>query len=73
MSMFGKKKAIKIPDGFTPEDIKVESSICTGEKTIGFFDRKSGKLAYAELVRNDEDIAAFYTKYGLNEVGANER
>ncbi|MGN0107177.1 MAG: hypothetical protein ACI4A5_05730 [Hominilimicola sp.] len=73
MSIFGKKKAIKIPDGFTLEDIKIESSICTGEKTIGFFDMKSGKLAYAELVRNDEDIAAFYTKYGLNEVEANER
>ncbi len=64
--MFGKKKTVKIPDGFTAEDIKVESSICTGEKTIGFFDRKSGKLAYTELVRCDEDIEAFYSKYGLN-------
>lgn len=70
--MFGKKKAIKIPDGFTAENIKIESSVCTGEKTIGFFDRKSGKLAYAELVRSDEDIAAFYTKYGLEDK-ANER
>ncbi len=64
--MFGKKKTVKIPDGFTAEDIKVESSICTGEQTIGFFDRKSGKLAYAELVRCDEDIENFYLKYGLN-------
>ncbi len=64
--MFGKKKTVKIPDGFTAEDIKVESSICTGEQTIGFFDRKSGKLVYAELVRCDEDIEAFYSKYGLN-------
>lgn len=73
MNMFGKKKTIKIPGSFTPEDIKLESSICTGERTIGFFDKKSGKLAYAELVRNDEDIAAFYSKYGLNEVKENER
>lgn len=64
--MFGKKKIEKIPDGFAAEDIKVESSICTGEKTIGFFDRKIGKLAYAELVRCDEDIEKFYLKYGLN-------
>ncbi len=65
--MFGKKKAARIPDGFTAEDIKVESSICTGEKTIGFFDRKSGKLAYAELVRGEDDIEAFYSKYGLRD------
>lgn len=39
--MFGKKKTAKIPDGFTADDIKIEASICTGEKTIGFFDRKA--------------------------------
>ena len=64
--MFGKKKAEKIPDGFKAEDIKIESSICTGEKTIGFYNKKTGSLAYAELVRSREDIKAFYLKYGID-------
>lgn len=65
-NMFNKKKTVKIPESFSIADIKVESSICTGEKTIGFYDQKSGKLAYAELVRCDADISAFYLKYGVN-------
>ncbi len=64
--MFSKKKTKKIPDGFTAVDIKTQSSICTGEKTIGFYNRKTGSLAYAELVRSNEDIEAFYLKYGID-------
>jgi hypothetical protein len=59
------KKTNKIPDGFSAADIKTEASICTGEKTIGFYDKAAKKLCYAELVRSDEDIAEFYRKYGI--------
>lgn len=65
MGFFIKKKTEIIPEGFLPEDIMVEASTCTGEKTIGFFSKKSGKLMYAELVKNDSDIDKFYEKYGL--------
>lgn len=66
MKIFRKnKKVMPVPEGFTSDDIKIESSICTGEKTIGFFDKSSGKLMFAELVRNDADIPAFYEKYGI--------
>jgi len=65
MSLFSKKKIEKIPEGFLPEDITIEASTCTGEKTIGFFSKKTGKLMYAELVKNDSDIDHFYEKYGL--------
>lgn len=64
--MFGKKKLKKIPDGFTADDVKIESSICTGEKTIGFYDPKTDSLVYAELVRGKEDVEAFYLKYGID-------
>ncbi|MCI9410147.1 MAG: hypothetical protein HFJ89_10080 [Oscillospiraceae bacterium] len=60
-----KKKILPIPDGFTPEDIKIESSICTGEKTIGFYSTADKKLHSAELVRTNADIEEFYRKYGL--------
>ena len=61
-----KNKTQPIPDGFAAEDIRVESSICTGEKTIGFYCAADKKLHYAELVRSQEDIAEFYRKYGVN-------
>ena len=61
-----KSKTQPIPDGFTAEDIRVESSICTGEKTIGFYCAADKKLHYAELVRSQDDIAEFYRKYGVN-------
>ena len=64
--MFKKnKQTLKIPDGFSADSIKTESSICTGETTIGFYDEVARKLCYAELVRGEEEIAAFYAKYGV--------
>lgn len=64
MSIF-KHRTLPIPEPFTADDIKIESSICTGEKTIGFYDRATKKLVYAELVRSDRDIRDFYAKYGV--------
>lgn len=63
--MKNKNKTLPIPNGFTTEDIKIESSICTGEKTIGFYSAADKKLHYAELVRTNADIEDFYRKYGV--------
>lgn len=63
--MKSKNKAIPIPDDFTAEDIKIESSICTGEKIIGFYSAADKKLHYAELVKTNADIEEFYQKYGV--------
>jgi acetyl/propionyl-CoA carboxylase alpha subunit len=68
VSLFGKKKnAVSVPKGCEGLDIRVESSVCTGEKVIGFYDPKTKKLLCSELVRTDEDIKAFYKKYGKSE------
>jgi hypothetical protein len=40
-------------------------TICTGEKTIGFYSAADKKLHYAELVRSNSDIEALYRKYGI--------
>lgn len=64
-----KNKRSAIPEGFTEKDIRVESSICTGEKTIGFFDRSDNRLKFAELVESESDIEAFYKRYGLKYSG----
>ena len=63
--MKNKNKTLPIPNGFTADDIKIESSICTGEKTIGFYSAADKKLHYAELVRTNADIEDFYRKYGV--------
>lgn len=60
-----KIKQLPIPDGFAAEDIKIESGICTGEKTIGFYSSADKKLHYAELVSCNADIVKFYKKYGV--------
>lgn len=60
-----KGEILPLPEGFTADDIKIESSICTGEKTIGFFSTAQNKLVFSELVQDEQDIKAFYEKYGL--------
>ena len=69
MLIFRKNAHLPVPEPFSADDIKVESSICTGEKTIGFYDKAGKRLVYAELVRSEKDIEDFYKKYGLNYTG----
>jgi hypothetical protein len=68
MSLFKKHKAAvqPIPEPFTAEDIRVESSICTGEKTIGFYDKHAYKLRFAEFVRSEQDIIDYFERYGAD-------
>ena len=52
MRIFQKRaKSQAIPDRFTAADIRMESSTCTGETVIGFYDAAEKRLCYAELVR----------------------
>ncbi|MBR1751526.1 MAG: hypothetical protein IJ740_11730 [Ruminococcus sp.] len=67
MPLFKRKdNTLPIPKGCEGLEVKVESSTCTGEKTIGFYDRVSGRLLNRELVRSQADIDAFYRRYGLS-------
>ena len=42
-------------------------SICTGEKTAGFQDRKTGRFEEVMLIRSDADLQAFMEEYGITE------
>lgn len=67
MKLFHRKKeSLPIPEPFTAADIRTEASTCTGERTIGFYDRGAHRLRYAELVRTEQDIRDFYAKYGAD-------
>ncbi|SDB49165.1 hypothetical protein SAMN02910317_02488 [Ruminococcaceae bacterium FB2012] len=64
MSLFKSFKPLPVPKDCEGLEIRTESSVCTGEKIIGFYDPVSKRLLCSELVRSDEDIRAFYKKYG---------
>lgn len=65
MSIFRKFRTLPVPEECRDMEVRIESSACTGEKTIGFYDPSARRLIYAELVRSDEDIQSFYDKYGM--------
>lgn len=60
-----RKKVLPVPAGCEGMQIKVMSSTCTGERVIGFYDRKTHELKYSELVESESDIQRFYEKHGL--------
>lgn len=62
---FHKKTAVLTPpEGMGPDDVRTERSICTGEMTIGFYDRQTKRLVQSQFVRGTDGIAAFYKAYG---------
>ena len=69
MSLFKHREAPKppsLPEGFEPV---VRSSICTGERVACMRDRESGRLHEIELVRTDEELAAFCRRCGADGAG----
>ena len=66
--MFGKKKNKQLSYDKENETPAVKSSICTGEKTAGFIDNKTGKYRDVMLIRSDADFAEFKRQCGVDEV-----
>lgn len=44
---------------------EIHRSICTGERTAGFYDREKGKYEEQLLIRSEKDIARFCAQYGI--------
>ena len=61
--MFFKKKENETLNDDT--NVFIESSICTGEKIIGFRDDRTGTLKQAVVVREQADIDDFYRIHKL--------
>lgn len=53
------------PEGMRVADIQKQSSICTGETVIGFYDPKTDRLLQAVVVRSAQDVADYYRMYGF--------
>ena len=68
--MFRKKIASKkrpAARSYDPAAVRpvIRSSICTGEKSAGFQDLKTGRFIEVALIRSEEDLDAFKARYGI--------
>ena len=43
----------------------IRSSICTGEKAAGFWEKNTGKFREIMLIRNEADLEDFRRQYGI--------
>ena len=66
MSLFKRKKALSIPFDPNTQQPAVRKSICTGEMTVGFLDRRTGKFREYELARGQSDVDAFCRRVGID-------
>ena len=62
MGIFKKKTVKPVPEECRGMEIKIMSSTCTGEKTIGFYNRNTREIMYPETVKSGIDDDA------LNEI-----
>jgi len=66
--MFGRKKDNHLTYDKENETPAVKSSICTGEKTAGFIDNRTGKYRDVMLIKSDADIAEFKKQCGVDDI-----
>lgn len=65
--MFRKKEKAKTYDKEKQLPV-MRCSICTGEKVAGFKNLETGKFEDIMLIRNDGDLEAFKSAYGVEEI-----
>ena len=70
MKFFKREKNLKDEIKFDPETqyAVIRSSICTGEKTAGFKNKKDGHFVEVMVIRTSEDERRFKEIYGLDSV-----
>ena len=64
MRIFQKKEPPPIPYDPRTQQPALRSSICTGEMTLGFVDRETGKFHEYELARGEADVVRFCRRVG---------
>ena len=64
MSLFAKKHPAAIAYDREAEQPAVRRSICTGEMTVGFVDRRTGKFRDVMMAANQRELDAFLRQIG---------
>lgn len=69
MRLFSGKKEKEPRRAYDPALLKpvIRASICTGEKTAGFRDLKTGKIREVMVIHGAADLEAFRREYGIDE------
>ena len=65
MPLFRKSSTPKIPYDPAVRQPAVRRSICTGEMTVGFVDRGTGKFQEYQLARDQTELEAFCRGVGI--------
>ena len=65
MRLFKKKGPAPIPYDRETKEPAVRSSICTGELTVGFVDRTTGRFHEYELAHGESDVEIFCQRVGV--------
>lgn len=67
---FGKKKKPAVSKSYDRENFRpvVRCSICTGEKTAGFENKKTKQFTAERPIRSQQDLDEFLNLYGLTSV-----
>ena len=65
MRLFRRKDPPAIPCDAEVQEPAARSSICTGEMTVRFIDRKTGKFREYALARSRDDVEAFCMCVGI--------
>ena len=65
MGIFRKKEPPPIPYDPETQQPALRSSICTGEMTLGFVDRETGKFHEYELAHDETDVERFCARAGV--------
>ncbi len=68
--MFGRKRKSHVtvqPYNPKTQIPVIRASICTGEQVAGFKDRETGKFTEAMLIRGEQDLGEFCTRYEVKQ------
>lgn len=68
MSLFRKNKPRRKEYDHELLEPVLRCSICTGEQTAGFRNKRTGEFKEICLVRNEKELQAFLDTYGLSEI-----
>ena len=66
MSLFHREKKPSIPYDRDTQRPAVRRSICTGEMTVGFIDKSTGKFREYMLARDQQELENFCKGVGID-------
>ena len=66
MTIFPRKKHLSIAFDPSKEEPVVKKSICTGEATVGFVDKNTGRYRDIRKVTSPVEIEAFCEEVGID-------